>query len=217
MGKTELIFCADGNQRFAEIAIGAGFTYGAQLPRTVYFTPQFVDQNWKAPNLERYVQAVAKWRPRMATVLDWERREQLPEILAWAETIAAYTETVIIIPKVVSGIHLLPRAIGGKPIRLGYSVPTKFSGTPVALSEFVGWPTHLLGGSPKRQIYLSAFLNVISADGNYAQMMATRYNEFWNGQKWQELSDYGKVEKDAPYEAFRRSCENIMRMWELAA
>jgi hypothetical protein len=50
----ELIYCSDGNAAFAKIAIEAGFTYGTQLPKTIYFPPEFVDQDYKKPNLEKY-------------------------------------------------------------------------------------------------------------------------------------------------------------------
>lgn len=210
-----LIYCADGNAEFARIAVETGFRYGAQLPpRGLPFPPYFADQNWKTPNRERYIAELAKHRPFMASVLDWEQSEQLSEVLGWAEDAAQFVEVVMIIPKVIGGVSKLPRTIGGKSVRLGYSIPTKFGGTPVPLAEFVGWPVHLLGGSPKKQRRLSGFLNVVSVDGNYAQKMAVRYNEFWNGREWCELSNYGgKVENDAPYEAFRRSCQGIMEMW----
>lgn len=226
----ELIYCSDGNSRFAQIAIEAGFTYGAQLPNTVYFHPEFVDQNWKNPDLEKYAAAVAQYKPRLATVLDWERPGQLSAVLAWAETIAAYTETIIIIPKVLNGISKLPRVVGGKSIRLGYSVPTSFGGTVVPLVDFGSWPVHLLGGSPIMQRRLSKYLNVASLDGNYHLKMATKYNQyfvpdgsamgcknrFWptlresnGGVNWGDGSD----KADAPYEAFKRSCAAIKAMW----
>jgi hypothetical protein len=230
-GQPEIIYCADGNARFAEIAIEAGFTYGAQLPRTVYFDPAFVDQKWRNPNRAKYMAALAQYRPRIATVLDWERQGQLSEVLEWAEEAAQFTETVVIIPKVWGGIARLPRQIGGKPVRLGYSVPTGFAGTSVTLWEFMGWPVHLLGGSPLTQYQLSQYcgLNVVSVDCNYHQKIATRYNQFFEpirvnyarnknwptlreangGRKWGD----GSATADAPYEAFRRSCENIMKMW----
>lgn len=228
--KSELIYCSDGNRRFAQIAIDAGFTYGAQLPNTVYFAPEFVDQKYKKPNLEKYVVAVAQQKPRLATVLDWERWEQLGTVIEWAETIAEHVQTIIIIPKVLDGIERLPHLIGGKPVRLGYSVPTSFGGTVVPLREFLGWPVHLLGGSPNMQRKLSSYLNVVSLDGNYHLLMATKYNQFFvsdgsaryasnrfwprlreanGGKKWGD----GGPKADAPYEAFRRSCEAIMGMW----
>jgi hypothetical protein len=81
----ELIYCAAGNRRFAEIAIRNGFTYGAQLPKTIYYTPEFVDQNWRKPDRMKYMNALAQYRPRLATVLDLEYPHQFAEVLSWAE------------------------------------------------------------------------------------------------------------------------------------
>jgi hypothetical protein len=228
----ELIYCAAGNRRFAEIATSHGFLYGAQLPGTVYADVApfyFADQDWKEPNRDKYMSALAQHRPHMATVLDWEREEQLPEVLDWAEEAAQYVSIVTIIPKVFGGIARLPRSIGGAEVRLGYSVPTRYGGTQVPIWEFGGWPVHLLGGSPHAQMRLLPYLTVVSADGNYAQRMATRHCKFWvpgsarkyasnrwwpalleaDGKKWGE----GRDDDDAPYEAFRRSCKNIMDAW----
>lgn len=227
----ELIYCANGNERFARIAIDAGFTYGAQLPGTVYFRPEFVDQDWKRPNRDRYMAALSEHRPRMATVLDWERDEQLPEVLAWAEEAAAYAEIVLIIPKIFGGIARLPRHIAGASVRLGYSVPTRHGGTQVPVWEFFGWPVHLLGGSPHAQMRIArtAGLDIHSVDGNMHNLMATRFCRFWvpgtakyasnrywptlreanGGQKWGN----GGADSGAPYEAFRRSCLNIAKSW----
>jgi hypothetical protein len=226
----ELIYCADGNRKFAEIAIAAGFKYGAQVPNTVYFEPFFCDQDWKKPNRERYISALAHHKPHLASVLDWEQPEQLSEVLGWAEDAAPFVDVVMIIPKVIGGIVELPRLIGGKPVRLGYSVPTKFSGTQVPIWEFQGWPVHLLGGSPKSQFMLAHYLNVASADGNMHQKMATKHCAFFTLKRvpgarnhpWPTLKETnrgvswgdGSATADAPYEAFRRSCENIMTMWQ---
>lgn len=224
----ELIYCANGNARFAQIAIDAGFIYGAQLPGTVYFRPEFVDQDWKRPNRERYMAALAEHRPRMASVLDWERDEQLPEVLSWAEDAAQFVDVVMIIPKVHGGIAKLPRRIAGANVRLGYSVPTKHGGTEVMAFEFIGWPVHLLGGSPGAQMRIAATgLDVHSADGNMMQKLASKRCLFWrpgkrpfangwvsiqqaDGQKWGN----GEAVADAIYEAFRRSCHNIMVAWQ---
>jgi hypothetical protein len=154
MAAPTLIFCADGNPHFAQIAIDCGFKYGAQLPNTIYFQPYFVDQNFKHPNFEAYADTIKRYKPYMASVLDWERREQLGEVFNWAETIAPFVEVVMVIPKVIGGIDKIPSFIGGKPMRLGYSVPTSFGGTEVPIWEFARRPVHLLGGSPRRQLEL---------------------------------------------------------------
>jgi len=223
----ELIYCANGNRRYAEIAISAGYTYGAQLPGTVYFHPDFVDQNWKRPDRERYIAALAEHRPRMASVLDWERDDQLQEVLGWAEDAAQFVDTVIIIPKVHGGISKLPRRIAGASVRLGYSVPTKHGGTEVMAFEFIGWPVHLLGGSPGQQMRIAQMgLDIRSVDGNMMQKLASSRCLFWkpgkkpftngwisikaaDGAAWGD----GGADADATYEAFERSCKNIQAAW----
>lgn len=209
----ELIYCANGNRRFAEIAVSHGFTYGAQLPGTVYHKPEFVDQNWKNPDRAKYIACLENHRPRMATVLDLERLDQLPEVLAWAEDAAQYvTEAVLIIPKVQGIVPSLPRTIGGKQVRLAYSVPTRYGGSSLPLWDFVGWPIHLLGGRPEKQMELSNYLNVVSADGNYFGMKARRFCEHWEWPgKW--VPDGGQTPDGAHYAAFERSCTNIAAAW----
>jgi len=219
----ELIYCAGKNRYFEAIALAAGYTLGAQLPCTTYHPIDFADQDWKRPNRQAYMAALAEHRPAMATVLDWERNEQLPEVLSWAEEAAQYAERVLIIPKVMGGVDRLPRQIGGADVVLAFSVPTKFGGTQVPLWEFAGWPVHLLGGSPHAQMKYAAHLNsiadVVSADGNMTNKMA-HAGRFWSKQKgpkghWRNLREIGiNLERDNNAEAFRRSCENIVQAWE---
>lgn len=211
----QLVYCAAGNARFAQIAIDAGYLYGAQLPNTVYHPVWFADNDWKRPNRERYMAALAQHKPHMASVLDWQQEEQLCEVLEWAEEAAQHVEVVMLIPKVQGGISQLPRTIGGKPVRLGYSVPTSFGGTELPLWEFGGWPVHLLGGSPQAQLHMARYLDVRSADGNAAQKAAANWNMVWQNGKWLRLNEVtGHVEQDAPYAAFELSCRNIMQAWK---
>lgn len=224
----DLIYCAAGNRRFAEIAIEYGFAYGAQLPGTVYFQPEFADQNWKNPDRQKYMAALAEHRPFIASVLDLEQENQFCEVMSWAEEAAQFVEVIMIIPKYFGAIERLPRKIGGKPVRLGYSVPTRHGGTEVPAWEFRGWPVHLLGGSPHAQMRLRPYFGTVSIDGNMMQKMASKWCMFWqpgtaryasnrwwptlveaDGRRWGDGSDTA----DAPYEAFRRSCEAIVKAW----
>lgn len=225
MDMPELIYCADGNPRLAQITIDAGFKYGARLPGSVGYPIYFADQDWKNPDREKYMAALAEHRPTMATVLDWEQPEQRANVLDWAEQAAQYVERVVIIPKVPDTIETLPRQIGGAEVVLGYSVPTSYGGTFVPTWEFAGWPVHLLGGSPHKQMELCHYLDVVSVDGNLHNLMATRYCQFWvpgtaryaSNRYWPTLREANGGEnwpgEDAPYEAFRRSCENIAEAW----
>jgi hypothetical protein len=236
-----LIYCAAGNPRLMQIAVDAGWRPGAQLPGKVYHEPYFVDQNWKKPVRAKYMAKLAEFRPNVATVLDLEREHQLDEVLSWAEEAAQHVqEAVIIIPKALGMIARLPKEINGVPVRLGYSVPTRYGGTHVPISEFGEWPVHLLGGSPQKQMSLArgwipradvrlAFevetycLNVVSADTNYHQKMAIVNSSVWvNGTatraknvyfpQLQELGEF--VTEDAPYVAFEKSCRNIIQAWQ---
>lgn len=220
---TELIYCAARQIVYAGIAIAHGYTYGAQLPGAVYYPPEFADQDWKRPDFDAYMRALDMHRPRMATVLDWERDDQLPDVLRWAEAAARFvTETIIIIPKVVGGIDRLPRTINGREVRLGYSVPTKFGATSLPSWEFAGWPVHLLGGQPHHQHDLARYMDVRSVDGNYAQLRANRFVEAFTAIPMQTAREahwvavrevYERVDEDAPAAAWELSCINIRAMW----
>jgi len=215
----DLIYCADGNPAFAELAVSLGWLYGAKLPSTVYQKVYFADQDWKRPDREAYMRALREHRPHTATVLDWERRDQRDEVFTWAEAAARYVKRVVIIPKMFGVIGLIPTRIGKADVVLGYSVPTKFGGTPVPLWEFGHRPVHLLGGSPQRQMILSRTLNVVSADGNMAHQQAHKCR-FWSAKSgpkghWWQLKDVGDSrEEGANLEAFRRSLINIRAAWE---
>lgn len=203
-----LIFCQGGNRRFMDIAVNAGYWPGTQYPKKVYVAPHFMDQDWKCPDRQRYMAGLAQYRPTMATVLDWERHDQLPEVLDWAAEAAQYVQQVVIIPKVHGGIDRLPRAIGTAEIVLGYSVPTKFGGTDTQIAEFQEWPVHLLGGSPHRQMQIAHYVTAISADGSMPSTMACRA-KYWDSGRWVPI-EHGS---DAPYRAFAQSCRNIMAAW----
>jgi len=225
----DLIYCAAGNKVLAEIAIGAGWLYGGRLPDPVYFQPYFADQEYEAPNRTGYMSALEHYRPNIATVIDWEEPDQLPNVLSWAEEAAQWVqETVVIIPKVHGGVRQLPRRIGGKTVRLGYSVPTSYGGTEVQAWEFTGWGVHLLGGSPHEQMRLTQYFNVESADTNYHMKLANEHCQFWQpgtaryaanrffpqlveaeGEKW----NGGGKKSGANIEAFRRSSIAIAQAW----
>lgn len=226
----EIIYCANGNPRFAQIAKEHGFSLGAQLPGTIYDVHNplyFADQDFKNPRYVAYIKALKKYKPYMASVLDIEEWRRLDEYLMRAEEISQYCQVVMLIPKINGVIKQLPREINNKKVILGYSVPTRFGGTTVPIAEFQDWSVHLLGGSPQVQMELMPRFNTVSLDGNYAHLM-TRHNQFWvpgnahyaKNKYWPTLAEAdnkkwgdGSNQADAPYEAFRRSCQNIMAAW----
>lgn len=224
MGAPRLIFCADGNTRHADIAVAEGWLYGARLPAKGLASHPlaFADQDWKKPNRVKYMACLEKHRPTLATVLDWEHPEQLPEVLSWAEEAAQHvTEAVLIIPKVPGEVPSIPSRLGGREVWLAYSVPTTYGGSPLGLWEFAGRTVHLLGGSPQKQreiwSYLRGIADVRSVDGNMAKKLATGRCCYWTRQTtrhghWQPIAR--AVEHDAPDECVRRSLREIRAMWD---
>ena len=209
--KPILIYCAGKNKRLDTIAENAGLKLGIQLPHsTIYFPPFFVDQNWRKPDRKKYIQAVQSLRPIMATVIDIEHLQQIEEALEWGEEISDYVQYIVIIPKVSGIISSIPMYINNAEVLLGYSVPSKYSGSSVPLWEFRDRRVHLLGGSPKKQMELWSYLNIFSCDGNAIERIATTYCRFWDGRAWQDMGSG----KDFIYEAFKRSCDNLILMWE---
>lgn len=208
----EVIFCFGGNRVYAEIAIASGMLYGIRSGYTPYFPVHFIDQDWKKPNRGKYMNLLSVHCPKVATVLDLEQREQLEEVLDWAEEAAAFCETVIVIPKVSGVMGEIPSVIGGKEVRLGYSVPTRYGKTDISTKEFEDRPVHLLGGSPHAQLKLANEMNVRSVDGNYSQKIAQNFCKYWEGGKWVPMAGEHKGKKNM-IKAFGISCDNIMAAW----
>lgn len=207
----ELIYCAAGNPRFAEIARKTGWLNGSQLPRKVYLPIHFADQDWRKPNRRGYMDALSIHRPKVATVLDLEDESKLTEVLDWAEEAAQFVEEVIVIPKVFGVIPRIPERINGADVRLGYSVPTRYGGTEVPIWEFERRRVHLLGGGPRAQMNLTHYLNVVSADGNMINKAALK-GTVWD-KKW--IANYKDFRgKDFPYICAEFSCLNIKEAWE---
>ncbi len=220
-----LICCAANNPKMAAAVVAAGWLSGVRLPDNVYQPIYFADQNWKRPNRQAYMLALARYRPVVATVLDWETESQLPEVLSWAEEAAHHVqEAVYIVPKVSGQVSRVPRQIGGKRVVLAYSVPTSYGGSPLMLWEFAGWPVHLLGGNPHRQMAIARQLprscELVSVDGNGIGR-AARLGMLWRREPskraghWMRFRDTGDSRTEGMYlEAFRRSLVAVREAWE---
>lgn len=215
------------------IAICHGFLPGAQLPGHVATRGRlyFADQNWKQPRRAAYMAALAQHRPVLASVLDWEREEQLPEVLDWAAEAATHADQVMIVPKVCGGVARLPETVGGVPVVLGYSVGNKYGGTPVPVWEFAGRRVHLLGGAPHQQMrlwrYFRGIATVVSVDGNQLRQAANR-GQVWmpgdtprsaNSRYWPTLNELGvpRLGRDMHLLAFHWSCINVQNAWRRIA
>lgn len=225
----KLVFCLGGNRAYPPLARAAGWWPGARLPSTLY-TDQlyFADQDWRkfaglTPDdsryqaaYQRYIAAVAAARPFMASVIDWTPDRTLDEVLAWAAAVTPHVERVQIIPKVPGAIEQVPRLFAGRPVVLGFSVPTRHGATPCDAAEFSGWPVHLLGGNPRQQIHYACLLasygaDIVSADGNLIHQAAGR-GTFWEHGRARNLGAY----RLTTIEALQRSLVEVPRLWRSA-
>lgn len=223
MDAPRLIYSSTTNARTVEIALRTGFELGARLPRpgTIADVLAFADQEWHRPDRVRYMRELDRYRPDMATVLDWEPTVGLDLVLDWAAEAAQYVrDYVIIIPKVPGRVGEVPGQVAGKRVVLGYSVPSAYAGTPCDIGEFAGRDVHLLGGGPSKQfrIYrwatgraglpLHGACRIVSVDMNAPEKAAKRF-AFWSEGRWQSApGSFASM-----YDALELSLTNIRAQW----
>lgn len=205
------------------VAVSLGWHTGARSDDTIYpiHRPLYqLDLNWKAVDWAKHLSVARAEHPALTVVPDILDPSQLSTVLAQAEEIAPFTDAVMIVPK-CDVIAALPRSIGGKPVVLGYSVPSGYGGSNLPVWSYVGWPVHLLGGTPKRQLTCAHYLNVISADGNMCQKLANSliaFDERGRGlhlDHWQPRSER-EGKRDLPIQQLERSLVNIPIFWQRA-
>ncbi len=136
------------------------------------FPVSFIDNEFKKYDHQKHLEAVRAHHPKYATVRDLMTKEQCERsgieyydfdtIMFWAEEIEQYADFVIVIPKYDCLNDIPERFV------LGYSIPSRYAGTPLPFEVFQGRPIHLLGGSWKRQrrLLLQYRKDIISLDNN---------------------------------------------------
>ncbi len=223
MAAVRLIWCQGGNPASARIAVAAGFWYGFRSDSNHYADElgpvALLDSHWEEGRVDwsRHLDVCARLRPALATAPDTLSLDDLDRTLRQAGEIAAYANPLIV-PKCEGMIRRLPREINGRPVTLGYSVPTSYGGSELPLWDYTGWPVHLLGGSPRRQAEVCRYLDVVSADGNVTWLLARRgivTGENGAGGKTLRQADGQRwPHGNAPLEALRRSLANLRVFWD---
>lgn len=144
----------------------------------------FIDNDYFHYDHAVHLAAIAKFKPKYATVCDVMTEQQckddkiayhpFDEIMAWAEELREHAENVILIPK-YDCIDQIP-----DHFMLGYSIPTSHGGTPLHPERFKGRRLHLLGGSWSKQLdYLDFFGDdVRSVDNNHVAKIASEWGQF---------------------------------------
>jgi hypothetical protein len=145
---------------------------------------QFIDNDFLRYDHDFHVDYVKQYRPRYATVRDLMTESQCREagiefysfnqVMEFADEIGQYAERVIVIPKYDCLDTIPPDLV------LGYSIPTRYGGTPLPIEAFKGRPVHLLGGSWAQQRNALEILgdDIVSVDNNQIQLLSN-YGSFY--------------------------------------
>lgn len=216
----KLIFCAGGNKERMQVALEEGWAPGTRSDYYVYphYRPlALLDVHWEGYDWPAHLRVAQAEHPWMAAVPDTMSADDLSRTLAMAEEIAPCCAHVMVIPKAPGVVPALPRVIGGTPVVLGYSVPTRYGATPLPVWDFSGWPVHLLGGTPLGQVRLAHYMDVVSADGNVACKVALRGAVITErGGREQLHRILGYRAENMPLVALRHSLRNIRTLWQRA-
>ncbi len=213
----DLIYCAGQNKKLMQIAYECGYLLGIRSDLLDFNYPiSFVDIDYKQPDFEKHIEVVKKHSPKYATVPDLSEtrisEQDIERALQQAEQLSSYCEIPLIVPKLSSQLHFIPRQYA-----IAYSVPTSYGGAKYGLWKLEGRRVHLLGGSPHEQMKLRRYLTgVQSVDGNMAQKMAVQFAKYWQGGKWRDHPQRGQGIEDLYFDCWQRSCQNIYQYWKSA-
>jgi hypothetical protein len=165
----------------------------------------FIDINWKRYNFRRHLEALRVTSPLMTVARDVEDYRDMQRILDQARELARYCTHVVIVPKDPRLGTYLDTAIPGEFL-LGYSVPTRYGGTPIPPRAFTR-PVHLLGGRPDIQRRLADVMPVVSVDCNRFTLDAA-YGDYFDGETFRPhpVGGYDRCIAD--------SIQNINALWE---
>jgi hypothetical protein len=141
----------------------------------------FIDINWRHYDFSRHLEAVKSARPYMTIAKDVLVGDNLEEIIDQAYQLNEYANMVAIVPKDINIRHEMEDIIPAAFI-LGYSLPSRYGGTPIEPKCFKR-PVHLLGGTPARQIALASAMDVYSFDCNRFTLDA-RFGDFFDGTRF---------------------------------
>ncbi|MCP1290565.1 hypothetical protein NK214_10230 [Chromobacterium sp. S0633] len=183
---------------------GARYTNTRDVRHTNFAGVGFLDIQWKRYDFNRHLDAVVKLRPFMTVARDIESVLQLDDILREAMELKRHAVHVVLVPKDPK-LHGRFEELLPKPFILGFSVPTRYGGTPLAPVNF-NRPVHLLGGRPDVQLHYAQTMPVASVDCNRFTLDAA-FGDYFDGEIFRPHPDGG-------YErCLRDSIRNITSGW----
>lgn len=186
---------------------GARYTNLRDVRDVEFSRTGFLDIDWKNYRFDLHLAAAQKTRPKLTVARDVVDAGKLCSILAEADKLREWCETVIIVPKDPALAGELETQIPAC-FRLGYSVPTRYGGTEIP-PECFERPVHLLGGRPDIQRKLADVMTVASIDCNRFTLDA-RFGDYFDGERFRPHPQGGY---DLCLEA---SLRNITKLWREA-
>lgn len=193
----DVIYCAGGNKKLAEIAIAQGFLYGSRSDdiRDIRCNGM-IDINWKNYNWINHLAAVEEHRPKYAVVPDIFDINELARLMEQAKSIEKLKSKVIIVPKA----HKILENIPDNWV-IGISVPSSYSGFLPNISEIKHRKFH--GGSgwlPNSEI--KAVLGKYWTENRVRELLKLGSGVFWeesgNGIVVYKVERLGKAIKCLP-------------------
>lgn len=205
----DMIMCV-ADPEYLKIGEENGLVIGAntsQAGRTIKngFEIDFLDFDFKHPDLDKHLELCENLTPKYACAPDIFRESELDSTLDYANELKRYSENVIIIPKCACIDRIEKSWI------IGYSVPTQYGGA----EGFTTWDlhdhrVHLLGGSPGKQLFYKKLIrNIVSFDGNSYIKIARQSHQYWsnNTPHWKTCTNA------STHELITRSIHNILNEW----
>jgi hypothetical protein len=203
---TDVIITANGSTDLSRAAFRGGALVGyesgnSRPPEEI--PVEFVDWPFTKDDVSfaDHLEVVKRERPRYAVAPDVEDAEELDTAISQADRLAEYADVVIMVPKSVK-----PSVIPER-FRVGIPAQERFGGMPWPVWEYRGCgEVHILGGSPKRQKELAAYLQRVDSVDSTSPQKGAKFGDVWTGEEWEELdTNY--------YDRIEQSMNNCLHMW----
>lgn len=196
-------------------------TYQQQQYKDLEIPVGMLDNNFRNPDLDRYVERFFEYEPHVGVIGDAYDADEVDDyVVAAREIQGSYPEAdLVIVPKCCAAIHAVP-----DDLVVGYSrgYADKLAHEFSEPSDWRGRRIHILGGSPPKQLDVIEQLtrstltgdppaDIASLDWNGLHRGA-QFGEFWTSDGWADCArdaDHVTVRKTV-----RHSLSRVREFWE---
>jgi len=183
MGKIKRVFISHTNYcsgwNLDEILDGTVFRKAIKTNQRYEQNVKMLDWDFKKPNLHEHLLKAKLYDFELVMAPDVASERDVSFATKVADKLLKYCKRVCI------PIHFFDKRL--QDYELAYPNATKFNkqrckNLNLLLTEFADNVTHILGGTPEKQLYLAKnyFKNVKSIDGNMLFWAAVKYGKYWD-------------------------------------